>query len=51
MIKELITLLKANNYYAVSESIEIAKGKYKAPETIKEGIKQAKRKIQWQKKK
>jgi hypothetical protein len=48
MLKEIIELLKIEDYYGKSELIEIAKGKYKAPETIKEGVKQAKRKLKWQ---
>jgi len=48
MLKNIIELLKLDDYYGKSELIEIAKGKYKAPETIKEGIKQAKRNVKWQ---
>jgi len=51
MIKQIIDLLKTDNFYGVSEEIEIAKGRYKAPETIKEGINNVKRTLQWQKKK
>ena len=51
MIKQLIDLLRLFDYYGEAEEIEIAKGRYKAPETIKEGIKNAKRQIQWQKRK
>ena len=50
MISLIIGLLKSDNFYNVSEFVEIAKGKNKTPETIKEGIKQLKRKKQWQKK-
>lgn len=38
-----IKLLNIDNFYGQTENIEIAKGKYKLPETIKEGIKQIKR--------
>jgi hypothetical protein len=38
-----IKLLNLDNFYGQTENIEIAKGKYKLPETIKEGIKQIKR--------
>ena len=48
MLKNIIELLKLDDYYGKSELIEIAKGRYKAPETIKEGVKQAKRKMKWQ---
>lgn len=39
----IIKLLNLDNFYGSGEAIEIAKGKYKLPETIKEGIKQIKR--------
>jgi hypothetical protein len=39
----IIKLLNIDNFYGVSENIEIAKGKYKMPETLKEGFKQLKR--------
>jgi hypothetical protein len=48
MIKNIIELLKTDNFYNISEEIEIAKGKYKAPESVKEGIKNVKRRLQWQ---
>jgi len=48
MLKNIIELLKTDNFYGISENIDIAKGKYKAPETIKEGIKNAKRRLKWQ---
>lgn len=38
-----IKLLNLDNFYGETENIEIAKGKYKLPENIKEGIKQIKR--------
>lgn len=38
-----IKLLNIDNFYGETENIEIAKGKYKLPESIKEGIKQIKR--------
>lgn len=50
MIALIIDLLKMDEFYAVSEEVEIAKGKYKVPQTVKEGIKQVKRKAQWQRK-
>tara|TARA_R110000772_G_scaffold179935_1_gene291244 strand:- start:235 stop:372 length:138 start_codon:yes stop_codon:yes gene_type:complete len=39
----LIKLLNLDNFYGEGETIEIAKGKYKLPTTLKEGIKQIKR--------
>lgn len=36
MIREIIDLLKADEFYNVSPIIDIAKGKYKAPESLKE---------------
>ena len=38
-----IKLLNIDNFYGESENIEIAKGKYKLPTTLKEGLKQIKR--------
>lgn len=37
MIKGLIELLNTDNYYGVSERVEIAKGKYQMPVTWKDG--------------
>lgn len=51
MLKNIINLLKTNDFYNQSEIIEIAKGKYKAPEGLKEMYKNAKRRIKWQLKK
>ncbi len=39
----IIKLLALDNYYGVSETIDIAKGKYKIPLTLKEGLDQIKR--------
>ena len=36
MIKQLIDLLKADDFYWVDPIIDIAKGKYKAPTKLKE---------------
>lgn len=36
MIRDIIDLLKANDFYGVHPIIDIAKGKYKAPTKIKE---------------
>ena len=48
MIKNILDLLKILN--GNTENIKIAQGKYKMPETFKEGFKQIKQKIQWHKK-
>lgn len=47
MIDNIITLLNSNDFYGESELIEIAKGKYKLPKTIKEKSKQRKREKLW----
>ncbi len=44
----IFKLLNINNFYGISENIEIAKGKYKLPETLKQGFQQIKRKHKWQ---
>lgn len=36
MIKTVIDLLNLYEFYGIAEDIDIAKGKYKYPETIKE---------------
>jgi hypothetical protein len=43
MIAKIIDALQAFDYYGESDIIEIAKGKYKLPETIKEGKEKLKR--------
>lgn len=47
MIKDIIDLLNTNEFYGVSENIDIAKGKYKMPETWKDTFKYIKRTL-WQ---
>ena len=47
MIRDIITLLP--NVKAECEILQIAKGKYKLAETLKEGLQQIKNEIQWQK--
>jgi hypothetical protein len=39
----LIKLLNLDDFYGEDETIEVAKGKYKLAQTVKEGIKQIKR--------
>ncbi len=48
MLKETLELLQEGEYYGESEYIEIAKGKYKYPDSIGEAIEQFKRDIKWQ---
>jgi len=48
MIKNILDLLAFVG--DGSENIKIAKGKYKMPETLKEGYKQLKNEIKWQRK-
>jgi len=45
MIKLIIELLNTNDFYGVHEVIDIAKGRYKAPESFKEIKQQFKRQI------
>ena len=44
MIKQIIELLNASDWYGVSENIDIAKGKYKGVGSLKESKEQIKRK-------
>jgi|TARA_B110000285_G_scaffold64388_1_gene74039 hypothetical protein len=44
----VLKLLNIDNFYGVNETVEIAKGKNKIPESFKEGFHQIKRKIKWQ---
>ena len=41
MIKHILDLLALDEFYGQSELIEIAKGKYKIPTTVKEVFNQA----------
>lgn len=43
MIKNIIDLLSVHEYYGVSDTIEIAKGKYSIAYTWKDGFKKIKR--------
>jgi|TARA_R110000868_G_scaffold68204_3_gene201712 hypothetical protein len=40
MIKGIIDLLKIDNFYGISKSIDIAKGYYSIPKSFSEGKKQ-----------
>jgi hypothetical protein len=43
MIRQIIELLESNDWFGVSENIDIAKGKYKAVSNWSEAKKQIKR--------
>jgi len=47
MIKNILQLLNFNEYLGESESIEIAKGKYKIPLSVLQAYKQFKRDLKW----
>ena len=50
-MKEILELLQSGEFYAVSEEIEIAKGKYEYQRSIKGAWNQFKRQVKWQLKK
>lgn len=43
MIPKIIELLQSNDFYNVSETVEIAKGKYELNTNIPDGVKKLKR--------
>ncbi len=45
MIEQIIALLKVDNFYGVSENIDIAKGKYLLSDSIVANYKQGKREL------
>jgi hypothetical protein len=45
VIKNILDILKIDDFYGKSEFIDIAKGKYKIPKTIREAYKQGKREL------
>jgi len=45
MIEQIITLLKVDNFYGVSENIDIAKGKYLLSDSFVTNYKQGKREL------
>jgi len=45
MIKNILDMLKIDDFYGKSNFIDIAKGKYEIPKTIKAAYKQGKRKL------
>ena len=44
-MKEIIELLNTNEYYGVSQNIDIAKGRYQIPYTWKDAWKNIKRRL------
>ena len=44
----VLKLLNIDEFYGVSKTIDIAKGKNKLPQSLKEGFEQIKRKTKWQ---
>ena len=46
-MKHILDLLKIDNWHAISENVDIAKGKYKLETTIKGKMKQDKRLKAW----
>lgn len=47
-MKEILELLRVDDWYGCGEHIEIAKGINKKPTSIKQGINQIKRAYKWQ---
>jgi hypothetical protein len=43
MIQNIIDILQQKDYYGVSKEVDIAKGLYQIPKTVKGGLKQIKR--------
>jgi hypothetical protein len=43
MITDILNMLRIDDFYGKSDNIEIAKGRYKLPTTVKDVFKQAKR--------
>jgi len=44
----ILKLLNIDEFYGLSKTIDIAKGKNKLPQSLKEGFEQIKRKTKWQ---
>lgn len=49
MIEQILNLLRVDDFYGKTNAIEIAKGKHKLPESVKEIFRQAKREIKYKK--
>lgn len=43
ILKEIINLLNQDDFYGIDERIDIAKGKYEPPKTLKEAFAKRKR--------
>jgi hypothetical protein len=50
MIQTAIELIGLDDWLGVSKNIEVAKGKFEMKTTLKQGFKQLKRDIEWQRK-
>jgi|694.fasta_scaffold12687_28 hypothetical protein len=50
MIKNIIDTLASNDWYSISERVEIAKGKHSYPKSLKEAFNKIKRVAKWQEK-
>ena len=50
MIQLILELLKTDDFYGVSEIVDVAKGKHELTGNIKKIYKQEKRKLKWLKK-
>ena len=50
MIEMILELLKTENFYGVSEIVDVAKGKHELTGNVKKIFKQEIRKAKWQKK-
>jgi hypothetical protein len=50
MIELILELLKTENFYGVSEIVDVAKGKHELTGNVKKIFKQEIRKAKWQKK-
>lgn len=48
MIGEIIKLVKIDNWHGISETVDIAKGKYEIPDAWSEFKDKIKREIKWQ---
>lgn len=44
-LQQIISMLQLENHYGLSESVDIAKGKYKLHTSIRKAIKQGKREL------
>jgi hypothetical protein len=45
MIKHILDILKIDEFYGKSDFIDIAKGRYEIPTSVKQAYKQGKRKL------